>query len=210
MINAVRVIGLILFTSLLVGCDPIKPAPKSVDFSFERAHAAVTLGKATSLDADPNPSPNPGPTPGSKCLNCKGTGKLGDSIITVPCPVCGGDGIASWPPNTDVQTVFSDPVIVQVESIQKDDEPERSEAYKVAFDPQNAPNLIVYSRMDCSVCKRWSIEVMPKLLHNGWKVLWKLDEENAVPNFVIIGKERVMKHVGFLSENELRIKAAGL
>lgn len=51
---------------------------------------AVSLGVAAS-ETNPAPSPTPNPTPG-KCENCNGTGKLGDGTVSVPCPVCGGDG----------------------------------------------------------------------------------------------------------------------
>lgn len=39
-----------------------------------------------------SPAPAPTPSPGGRCDNCDGTGRLGDGTVSVPCPVCGGDG----------------------------------------------------------------------------------------------------------------------
>lgn len=50
------------------------------------------------LKRQAKPTPAPTPTPVGKCDNCNGTGKLGDGVVSVPCPVCGGDGIASNEP----------------------------------------------------------------------------------------------------------------
>lgn len=51
---------------------------------------AVSLGIAAS-DTSPTPAPTP-PAPSGQCTNCNGTGRLGDGTVSVPCPVCGGDG----------------------------------------------------------------------------------------------------------------------
>lgn len=51
---------------------------------------AVSLGVAAS-ETVPAPAPTPTPDAG-KCDNCNGTGRLGDGTVSVPCPVCGGDG----------------------------------------------------------------------------------------------------------------------
>ena len=48
------------------------------------AFAAETLEAA--------PAPGPAPAPKGICTNCNGTGRLGDGVVSVPCPVCGGDG----------------------------------------------------------------------------------------------------------------------
>lgn len=52
---------------------------------------AVSLG-ITASESNPSPAPNPTPAPSGKCENCNGTGRLGDGTVSVPCPVCGGDG----------------------------------------------------------------------------------------------------------------------
>ncbi len=54
------------------------------------AHAGQFTALITAAFAKPNPQPAPAPS--GICDNCSGTGKLGDGTITVPCPVCGGDG----------------------------------------------------------------------------------------------------------------------
>jgi hypothetical protein len=57
--------------------------------------------KATSaavLVLDETAPPAPTPAPSGKCTNCNGTGKLGDGTISVPCPVCGGDGLTAYMP----------------------------------------------------------------------------------------------------------------
>lgn len=50
---------------------------------------SASLGVAATSDA---PAPSPTPAPAGKCENCNGTGRLGDGTVSVPCPVCGGDG----------------------------------------------------------------------------------------------------------------------
>jgi len=40
-------------------------------------------------------TPAPSPAPSGKCINCNGTGILGDGTIKLKCPVCGGDGIVA-------------------------------------------------------------------------------------------------------------------
>ena len=71
----------------LIGCT----APEPPDYVAELSAAA---GVAATVDAAP---PTPQPTPEGECTNCGGTGKLGDGTVSVPCPVCGGDGVLSGP-----------------------------------------------------------------------------------------------------------------
>src|SRR5262245_50984988 len=56
--------------------------------TFYKARAAALL----ILSRRPQPTPAPTPAPAGICSNCNGTGRLGDGTISVPCPVCGGDG----------------------------------------------------------------------------------------------------------------------
>lgn len=59
----------------------------------------LSLIKEAAAATAPSPSPTPTPTPSGVCENCNGTGKLGDGTVSVPCPVCGGDGrLDSSPP----------------------------------------------------------------------------------------------------------------
>jgi hypothetical protein len=53
---------------------------------------------AAVLVLDDTAPPAPAPAPSGKCTNCNGTGKLGDGTISVPCPVCGGDGLTAYMP----------------------------------------------------------------------------------------------------------------
>ena len=95
--HAIPCLGLLLLVPCL-GCVT-GPAEATVDYR-PAAVAAIAV-----TPADVAPVPPPAPTPG-KCLNCDGTGKLGDGTVTVPCPVCGGDGRTdNEPPPTPVKPV---------------------------------------------------------------------------------------------------------
>ena len=74
-----------LASTLTIGCAPQKPKPGQYTGFIS------TVGGLVEASGKPGPAPTPTPAPG-KCENCNGTGKLGDGTITVPCPVCGGDG----------------------------------------------------------------------------------------------------------------------
>lgn len=79
----------ILLLSLAVfnlGCLPEKH-----DF---RPLVSVAAGTAQASEhvPDPGPAPEPNP-PGEECINCGGTGELGDTTTVIKCPVCGGDGV---------------------------------------------------------------------------------------------------------------------
>lgn len=67
------------------GCGP---SPEVAPTQSYKALAAATL--ATEGDAAPTPTPDIAPS--GTCKNCKGTGKVGDGTVFVPCQVCGGDG----------------------------------------------------------------------------------------------------------------------
>jgi hypothetical protein len=38
------------------------------------------------------PSPTPAPAPAGICKSCRGTGRVGDGVHSVPCAACGGTG----------------------------------------------------------------------------------------------------------------------
>lgn len=61
---------------------------RSHDF---RPTAAAVLATYRASKPTPVTPPSP-PAPSGQCDNCNGTGRLGDGTISLPCPVCGGDG----------------------------------------------------------------------------------------------------------------------
>jgi hypothetical protein len=78
------------FGLVTTGCEllrPVPPDPVLVAVPDFRATAAAVLTAGTESVPKPEPKPEPG-----VCQNCNGKGKLGDGTISVPCPVCGGDG----------------------------------------------------------------------------------------------------------------------
>lgn len=75
------------FALLLIALAGCGPSP-SVDYT---PIIATELGLAA-VAADVGPSPSPSPTPGNVCPNCRGTGKVGDGTIMVPCVPCDGTG----------------------------------------------------------------------------------------------------------------------
>jgi len=55
----------------------------SADLSCEAARMIVALRTKKT------PAPI---TPSDKCDNCNGTGKVGDGLVSVVCPICDGTG----------------------------------------------------------------------------------------------------------------------
>jgi len=78
----------IVFVCILVaGC---RPPPPPTDL---RPWIAVT-GVYSLMAPAIAPLP-PAPAPRAACENCRGTGKVGDSVVGETCPVCGGTGVKS-------------------------------------------------------------------------------------------------------------------
>jgi hypothetical protein len=50
--------------------------------------ASITLGKSPT----PAPAPAPSPKPGDPCVNCNGTGRVGDGKVSQTCRDCNGTG----------------------------------------------------------------------------------------------------------------------
>lgn len=71
---------------LVTGCRPAPPPPPDL-----RPWIAVT-GVYALMSPSPAPLP-PAPAPGAACENCRGTGKVGDSVVGETCPICGGTGV---------------------------------------------------------------------------------------------------------------------
>jgi hypothetical protein len=191
---------LLCLVVLLSGCT--KQLSK-VDYAYEKAHAAVTLAKCHLgvPDAKPSPKPEPGPQPGGKCANCGGDGNLGDTVVVVPCPICGGDGITQatsqphsyWASNGDLfqHVSYIDPP--------KDEPPKRSEQDS----EDNNPDVVVYTESWCEPCTRWKLNVMPKLLDDGKKVLLRKSVEGMrIPHFRFYRNNGVVEHNGFLTYEE--------
>jgi hypothetical protein len=185
---------------LLSGCSQ---QLSKVDYDYEKAHAAVTLAKyqLDLPDVVPGPKPEPGPQPGGQCENCNGTGKVGDGRVFVPCPKCGGDGITQstsqphsyWASNGDLfqHVSYIDPP--------KDEPPKRSEQDS----EDNNPDVVVYTESWCEPCTRWKLNVMPKLLDEGKKVLLRKSVEGMrIPHFRFYSNGGVVEHSGFLSYDE--------
>lgn len=88
MTRLIVVLMLLLFV-VCMGCNSTTaiPAPGT-----HTPLIASVAGLVTASDGTPAPNPPTPPVPSGVCDNCKGTGKLGDGTVSVPCPVCGGDG----------------------------------------------------------------------------------------------------------------------
>jgi hypothetical protein len=76
-------IVVVLFSALFVGCV----TASNEDFR-PLGSAAIAVHSQSSLPPTP-----PKPAPGGKCDACKGTGRVGDGRVSVPCQKCGGDGV---------------------------------------------------------------------------------------------------------------------
>jgi hypothetical protein len=83
---------------LAAGCQPAPPeAPKPDLRPF-----IASAGMYSLMGVSPAPLP-PAPTPGATCENCHGTGKVGDGVTAITCPICKGTGVT--PNKAPVPTV---------------------------------------------------------------------------------------------------------
>lgn len=80
----------LLVTLLIFAAGCVGPGGILTPTKDNRALATACLVLA-SLEDNPSPLPGPGPKPGI-CVNCNGTGILGDGTIKIKCPVCDGKG----------------------------------------------------------------------------------------------------------------------
>lgn len=86
----------------IAGCNdttkPLRPSDSAAVTADLACDGALAVLRAAAVP----PAPKPEPEPGGLCLNCNGTGKVGDGRegSTFPCPVCKGTGKSSMPPVT--------------------------------------------------------------------------------------------------------------
>lgn len=86
-----RMLSIITLVLFVAGCTPIDPpAPQPLG---PDQHARGLWSWSLAIQpANPTPKPPEPPSPGDVCDNCRGTGKLGDGVVSVTCPVCNGTG----------------------------------------------------------------------------------------------------------------------
>jgi hypothetical protein len=78
---------LVLLSLVVVGCVATLPSDPSLSADLAVETARMVIASRANL---PAPTPDAG-----RCDNCNGTGKIGDGRIVMPCPECGGDGVAA-------------------------------------------------------------------------------------------------------------------
>jgi RecJ-like exonuclease len=69
---------ILMLTALLCGCSS----------ASEDLRPFVAVAGRYSLMATAKPAP----APSTDCMNCRGTGKVGDGTVMSKCPVCNGTG----------------------------------------------------------------------------------------------------------------------
>ena len=83
---------LLLVSCLAVaGCVPVNPPTPQPSGPDYHARGLWSWTLAEQVGNAPSPTPTPQPID-DICPNCKGRGKLGDGVVSVTCPVCGGTG----------------------------------------------------------------------------------------------------------------------
>lgn len=108
---------LIFFLLLFVGCTP--PATQWDAGVEDHTRASALLAKYNALETSPSPVTPNGPTVGSNCPECNdppggcGPGKVGDSVVCVPCGVCGGDGKID---ENDVRSTEENEAIIKMQN----------------------------------------------------------------------------------------------
>lgn len=155
-------LSLILLVAMLVGCSvieqltvPFDPTPQAI------ASSAYTMTSVAikSKDADEDSS--------GRCINCNGTGKVGDGRIMKKCRVCNGTGKA-------VETKPQVTPETQTEPVEK----------RV---------LIMHTRPGCVACKLFERDQFPIWNSNGFELQMVEDGPSVgklVPWFEIIDGPR--------------------
>jgi hypothetical protein len=98
---------------LLIGCGGFG-RPARMKTANEYVPTIAVAAAFANLDKT-QPAPSPTPIVPGLCSNCRGTGKIGDGTVMVPCPVCGGDGVMNQGPSgpaafNDIKIPTEEPV----------------------------------------------------------------------------------------------------
>jgi hypothetical protein len=85
---------MLLLLSMIAGCSQAKASPEQQNQSYGRASSVIaySLLGSSNLSPTPSPSPSPPPRPGDPCLDCSGTGRVGDGRVSQECLACSGTG----------------------------------------------------------------------------------------------------------------------
>lgn len=171
----------------MCGCFhmPVAVSENSPDHKAMAA-AAIAVWEAEK-GSTPKPAPKPTPAPGL-CENCGGRGRLGDGTISVPCPVCGGDG----------RTDNSKPSLVQI----------NPEAF-ADIQPARRWQAVVLGGTGCKACMRMKEDVAREL-GRGWLIEEVEHNELGFVSFVPASEADILFDDNWESYREYGMKEGDL
>lgn len=141
--------------AVLSGCSGISRTKQA-------RYRGAAIGAFGFLAACPIEEPSD-PESEGKCINCNGTGKIGDGRIVKKCPICNGTG------KSNTVGALNSP-LNQGASIHE----------------QLVRTITIFSRPGCSKCDQWLASEAPKWEAQGFDVIEARQQgSDPVPSFLI-------------------------
>jgi hypothetical protein len=152
-----------LFSFWLMLCGAVVLGGCSGISRTEQAHyRGAAIGAFGFLAACPLEEPTD-PNVDGKCINCNGTGKIGDGRIVKKCSICNGTGKSN--------------TVGTFESTANEGE---------SNDERITLSITMYSRPGCTKCDSWLAEEAPRWRERGFKVFEAFEQGGSpVPYFLI-------------------------
>ena len=149
------------FWSMLIGVAVLGGC-SGISRSEQARYRGAAIGAFGFLAACPVEEPSD-PDSDSKCINCNGTGKIGDGRIVKKCSICNGTG------KSNTVGALTSPSN-QGGSVHE----------------QLVRTITIFSRPGCSKCDQWLASEAPKWKAQGFEVIEARQQgSDPVPSFLI-------------------------
>ena len=141
--------------AVLSGCSGISRTEQA-------RYRGAAIGAFGFLAACPVEEPSE-PDSDGKCINCNGTGKIGDGRIVKKCAICNGTGKSNTVSGFDSTSNQGE-----------------------SNDERIALSITMYSRPGCTKCDSWLAEESPRWRERGFQVFEAMEQGGSpVPYFLI-------------------------
>ena len=160
---------LIPFWSMLIGVAVLGGC-SGISRSEQARYRGAAIGAFGFLAACPVEEPSD-PDSDGKCVNCNGTGKIGDGRIVKKCSICNGTG------KSNTVGALTSPSN-QGGSVHE----------------QLVRTITIFSRPGCSKCDQWLASEAPKWKAQGFEVIEARQQgSDPVPSFLIQENSRRLR-----------------
>jgi hypothetical protein len=149
------------FWSMLIGVAVLGGC-SGISRSEQARYRGAAIGAFGFLAACPVEEPSD-PDSDSKCINCNGTGKIGDGRIVKKCSICNGTGKSN--------------TVGALTSPSNDGDSNHEQLVRT---------ITIFSRPGCGKCDQWLASEAPKWKAQGFEVIEARQQgSDPVPSFLI-------------------------